>query len=277
MDKISRRWWILALILMSALVLPCLLMPQILNYCDKPGSWIAESDFEKEDLLNFYASFFTFLGTIVLGTAAVFLSQQANMMNERLIKIEENNYIPLIDINGMMPEELKEFCLKDVFSINLDDSFTDIDDNMEILPEGDNNVIVLTMTNVSKTDIINIELYQMTIKSKFAPGISSPLLYENLTVSLNNKVPCHATIPFIIGGINIDDMPPEIKERENAYSGPIIGITFEFHSTNFLGEIYVQKIKLDLIDLWVNQINYPAVENKKNLGIFTLNTFNDKH
>lgn len=272
MHRIKKRWYLLTLLLIVTLVLPCALMPQILNYYNQPGTWLANADYEKEDLLNFYASFFTFLGTIILGIATVFLSQQANEMNERLIKIEENNYIPLIDINGMMPEELKEFCLKDVFSINLDDSYTDVDEEMDISVEGDKNTVVLSMSNVSKTDIINIELHQMSLKTRFAPGLSSPLLYENLTVSLNNKVPCHATIPFIIGGLDIADMPEEIKDRENAYSNPIIGITFEFHSTNFLGEIYVQKIKLDLIDLWVEQINYPAVENKKNLGIFTLSS-----
>lgn len=268
MDKVNKRWWMLALLIVITLVLPCALMPQILSHYDRPGTWLTDSDFRKEDLLNFYAAFFTFLGTIILGIAAVFLSQQSNEMNRRLINIEENNYIPFIDINCMMPVEFNEFSLKDVFSINLDDTFTDIGDDMDILVEGDSSVIVVSMTNVSKTDIINIELYQMSLKARYAPDLSSPLLYENLNVSLNNKVPCQATIPFIIGGIDIPDPPPEIKDRENTYSNPVIGVALEFQSTNFLGEIYVQKIKFDLIDLWANQINYPAVENKKNLGIF---------
>jgi hypothetical protein len=271
MEEKNRKWWILALLLTVALVLSCALMPQILNYYDRPGTWLRAADFEKDDLLNFYASFFTFLGTIILGIAAVFLSQQANAMNKRLIKIEENNYIPLIDINCMMPEELKDYCLKDVFSINLDDTFTDIDDNMDIIVEGNSNVIVVSMTNVSKTDIINIELHQMTLKTRYAPDLSAPLLYENLTVSLNNKVPCQATIPFIIGGVDIVNPPQEIIDRDNAYSNPVIGAKFEFHSTNFLGETYIQKMKLDFIDLWADQINYPAVENKKNLGNFEPN------
>lgn len=271
-----KRWWILSIVLFLGLIIPCALMPQILNYFDRPGSWLTGSDFGKDDLLNFYASFFTFLGTIALGIAAVFLSQQANDMNRRLINIEENNYIPLIDINGMMPEEIKNYCLKDVFSIHVDDTFTDINEEMDICVEGDGYVSVLSMTNVSKTDIINIELHQLSLKIRYAPDLSAPIPYEHITVSLNNKVPFQATIPFIIGGIDIPDMPEEIKDRDNRYNNPVIGVTLEFLSTNFLGETFVQKIKLDLIALWKDQIEYPAVENKRNVGTFSTQTLNEE-
>lgn len=260
MKKTYTRWWLLMLLATLPLIVPCAFMPQILTYFDRPGSWVYTSPFHKDDLLNFYAAFFTFLGTVLLGVAAVFLSQQANDMNRRLIKIEENNYIPTIDINGMAPGELKEFLPKDVFSINLDESFTDIDDSMELSPETTGDVLVLAMTNVSRTDIINIELFKLLFKLKYRDGPSVALSYETLTVSLNNKVPYQSTIPFLIGGINLTD--------ELLQGSPVLSVTLEFHSTNFLGEVYVQKIKLDLVSLWDRQINFPAVENKRNITVY---------
>ncbi len=260
-NKAYMKWWIAMLVFTIVLVVPCALMPQILDYYDRPGSWVYNSPFHKDDLLNFYAAFFTFLGTVLLGVGAVFLSQQANDMNKRLIKIEENNYIPTIDINGMAPEELKEFLPKDVFAINLDDSFTDITDSMELSPETDGDVLVLTMTNVSRTDIINIELFKLGLKLKYDDGRSQPITYETLTISLNNKVPYQSTIPFLIGGIRLTD--------EMLQGNPMLSLTVEFHSTNFLGEVYVQKIKFDLISLWDRQINFPAVENKRNIMVYS--------
>lgn len=261
-NKTYMKWWLIMLLLTLTLVVPCALMPQILDFYDRPGSWVYDSPFHKDDLLNFYAAFFTFLGTVLLGVAAVFLSQQANDMNKRLIKIEENNYIPTIDINGMAPEELKDFLPKDVFAINLDDSFTDVDDAMDLTPETTGDVLVLTMTNVSRTDIINIELVKLGLKLKYTDSQSSePITYETLTISLNNKVPYQSTIPFLIGGIILTD--------EQLKGNPMLSVTLEFHSTNFLGEVYVQKIKFDLIALWDRQINFPAVENKRNIMVYS--------
>lgn len=256
------KWWAVTIVAVLLLIVPCALMPQILSHFDRPGSWIETLGFHKDDLLNFYASFFTFAGTVLLGVAAVFLSQQANDMNKRLLKIEENEYIPTIDINCMAPEELTDFALKDVFSINLNDSFIDIDPDMEISTDSTGDIVALSMSNVSKTDIINIELFQLSLKLKYGAGKSIPLPYENLTISLNNKVPYHSTIPFLIGGMNMD-LPEGIPDT------PILGVTVEFHSTNFLGDIYVQKIKFDLISLWDQQITFPAVENKKNILIYS--------
>lgn len=259
-NKHYGKWWMVTIVATLLLIVPCALMPQILSHFDQPGSWIDSLDFGKDDLLNFYAAFFTFAGTILLGVAAVFLSQQANDMNKRLLKIEENEYIPTIDINCMGPDELKDFALKDVFAINLDDSFTDVDSDMEITTDSTGDIVILSMTNVSKTDIINVELYQLRLKLRYGRGKSIPLPYKKLTVSLNNKVPYQSTIPFLIGGINLE-LPEGINET------PVLGVMAEFHSTNFLGDVYVQKIKFDLISLWDEQITFPLVENKKNIVV----------
>lgn len=259
MQKTYLKWWLAIIALTLTLIVPCAFMPQILDFYDRPGHWVYESPFHKDDLLNFYAAFFTFLGTVLLGVAAVFLSQQANDMNKRLIAIEENNYIPTIDINGMAPEELTEFLPKDVFSINLDDSFADIDDAMNISPETDEDILVLTMTNVCRTDIINIELTKLSLKLKYPDREALPLPYETLTISLNNKVPYQSTIPFLIGGIPLND--------ELLAGDPVLSVGLEFHSTNFLGEVYAQRIKFDLISTWEEQVHFPAVENKRNIMI----------
>jgi len=270
--KAYRKWWIQIFLLVIFLILPCALMPQILSYFDHPGSWLSESSFHKDDLLNFYAAFFTFLGTIVLGVAAIYLSQQANDMNKRLIKIEENNYIPTIDINCMSPDELRDFILKDVFCINLDEAFVNITEDMDISTESPDFVILLTMTNVSRTDIINIELCQLTIKIKRQGKKSIIIPYKTLTISLNNKVPYQSTIPFIIGGIPLNRVLSQIsrEEEEPIPESSVVSLTLEFHCTNFLGETYVQKIKVDLVSVWEQKINFPAVENKRNIMIYAL-------
>ncbi|WP_206460504.1 hypothetical protein [Anaerovorax sp. IOR16] len=272
MKKTYRKWWFHIIFLIIFLILPCAFMPQILSYFDHPGSWLSESSFHKDDLLNFYAAFFTFLGTVILGVAAIFLSQQANDMNKRLIKIEENNYIPTIDINCMSPDELKDFVLKDVFCINLDDTFVNISEDMDISTESSGMVVLLTMTNVSRTDIINIELCQLTIKIKRQGEKSIVLPYKTLTISLNNKVPYQSTIPFIIGGIPLKKalLKAYDTDKEIATKNSILSLTLEFHCTNFLGEIYVQRIKVDLVSVWDQKINFPAVENKRNIMIYSL-------
>ncbi len=271
MNKTYQKWWLPIFLLVFFLILPCALMPQILSYFDHPGSWLSESSFHKDDLLNFYAAFFTFLGTIVLGVAAIYLSQQANDMNKRLIKIEENNYIPTIDINCMSPDELRDFILKDVFCINLDDTFVKITEDMEISSESSDLVLLLTMTNVSRTDIINIELCHLTIKVKHSGKKSIIIPYKTLTISLNNKVPYQSTIPFIIGGISLKEVLEEAyKDSGIVPESSVLSLTLEFHCTNFLGEIYVQKIKVDLVSIWEQKINFPAVENKRNIMIYSL-------
>lgn len=272
LKKTYRKWWIHIFLIILVLVVPCAFMPQILSYYDQPGSWVYKNAFHKDDLLNFYAAFFTFLGTVILGTAAIFLSQQANDMNKRLIKIEENNYIPTIDINCMAPDEVKDFVLKDVFCINLDTTFVNISEEMDLSTTSPGSILLLSMSNVSRTDIINIELCQLTLKLKQEKKKSIALSYKTLTISLNNKVPYKSTIPFIIGGIPLKKALGKDYEKDiqGGIKNVILSLTLEFHCTNFLGEKYVQKIKVDLVSIWDQKINFPAVENKRNIMIYAL-------
>ena len=101
-----KQWWFYAAIL---IIVISVFTPQVLSYIyPKQGWWWTITDFEKEDLLQFYGSFLAFLGTVVLGALALHQNFKANEINKNVLNLTEESerraVLPYISINTYMPK-----------------------------------------------------------------------------------------------------------------------------------------------------------------------------
>jgi len=64
------------------------------------GNIPAGSGLDKSDWLGFLGGFLAFAGTIFLGIVALIQTEEANDASDRLLKIEEAQYMPIISISG---------------------------------------------------------------------------------------------------------------------------------------------------------------------------------
>ena len=90
--------------------------------------WI-ESEWESGEMLGYYGSVLSFVGTIVLGYIAILQAEKANRMNDELLEIEKNRIKPCLDISTSklysiyladdMYEKREQICRNKVMIINL--------------------------------------------------------------------------------------------------------------------------------------------------------------
>ena len=62
------------------------------------GNIATGTELDKSDWLSFLGAFLTFIGTMFLGTVALWQNKKANKISERILDLEEAQYLPIIDI-----------------------------------------------------------------------------------------------------------------------------------------------------------------------------------
>lgn len=59
---------------------------------------------EAADVLSFYGSFLSFLGTVILGIVAFWQNHKAHKLNEQLQKLQQAPFVSMVSIKGVMVE-----------------------------------------------------------------------------------------------------------------------------------------------------------------------------
>lgn len=98
MEKIKyilKQWWFYLILFALTLVIPI-----IINELYKPSVGYVTL-WSAEDVLAFYGSYLSFIGTIVLGIAAIYQNKKAHLLNEQMQKLQQAQFISMISISNL--------------------------------------------------------------------------------------------------------------------------------------------------------------------------------
>lgn len=153
-----------------------------------------------EDVLNFYGTFLAFIGTVSLGFVAYKQNEKANAISDRLLRIEEERQMPLIDFFDYEIDLNTLVQRLPVMSFNLSENPASWKE-IRILVRNINEI------PINKIEIVEIEVFQTSpnntsseVKHQFDETMVkinecdgymnqlSPLEYKELVLFLPTKV-----------------------------------------------------------------------------------------
>lgn len=234
-----KSYWV---IVFTVVMLMCAFTPQILEWVyPKFGIAITITNFQKEELLNFYGSYLAFLGTTILGVIVVIQNNQMRKKDEArnrpIIQFTKSKFY--YDIPRIPDYPSVKLNLNTVENICNDDD-TDSHNNI--------SEIKLTFRNTSTqyTQVIFRSISRITrhngeiIESKMgALGkeiISSLKPYEEMPLS-----------------IIIDNQ--KVLQMEGEF------INIEFYLTNSYGEKYIEKLELVIAKYYEQENEFEIWDN----------------
>lgn len=262
MNKWYSKWWIWCIFL---------LMVVLIFYVIK--IYPNFDDVSSGDLLNFYGALLSFIGTIVLGIVASHQSWKANRLSERLLKIEEERYLPIIDIQEIMeiPSPLPQNAYNNAMNIKLNQSLFYFAENNEVsyctIP-----IYVFKLKNICSSHIISVEVTKIEQNTKFENKkvINAPI--DGFTHSGGVCIlGTEESQYFIISGIK-EGYPHGLSSDEvlsQGYVNPFTELIIHFKLTNIKGQSFYESIKLSFFSLLLNEnkIYFPCIAEKKILTI----------
>ena len=98
MDKLKKlftKWWFYLIVFTVTLGIPFLI-----NEAYKVGKgyitlWGAE------DVLSFYGSYLSFVGTVILGIVAVYQNRKAHQLNEQMQKLQQAQFVSMVSVTRL--------------------------------------------------------------------------------------------------------------------------------------------------------------------------------
>lgn len=93
------KWWFYVILLVLTLS-----VPGFINLAYLIGSRvgaICETVWTGADVLSFYGSYLSFVGTLVLGVVAIFQNIKVHQLNEQLLKLQQAEFVPIVSINRL--------------------------------------------------------------------------------------------------------------------------------------------------------------------------------
>lgn len=220
--------------------------------------------------------FITFAGTVTLGAIAVIQNTRANnindkllAINDRLLSLEYQKTIPIVDIKEIMnpEEEIKGFCLNNCINIGVNDSNVSFDsDNNYNASSSNDYAHILIIKNLKSTDIISIEPINLGYSTIFNNGDRIDSEVYNFR-SFTNSLTADQSNAIIFSGIHYESPPCENAEEviEKGYINAGIQINLTFYLTNSYGVKFRETIQLRIIYFPARGTNifYPSVTDKK--------------
>lgn len=95
LKKLLSKWWFYLI-----LVIVTLIVPFIINESYKVGAGYI-TKWGAADVLSFYGSYLTFIGTVILGAVAIYQNKKAHQLNEQLQKLQQAQYISMVSISKL--------------------------------------------------------------------------------------------------------------------------------------------------------------------------------
>lgn len=266
MKKWYLKWWVWFLVIVAALIIPF-----VINESYKAGEGYKTS-WGASDVLAFYGSFLSFVGTVILGVVALYQSYKANCLSERLLKLEEEKNIPIVDIAEVADESgplaLGAYQNAMHISINAANYYFNVDNTLGHFEEP---IFIFVLKNIGSNYIISVELLKVEQKVHFSNGETIETSIWHISYTAGIKVLDCGEKQFItISGVDFS-YPKELTEEkalELEYINPCIEIVLTFALKNVKGIKYIEKIKFHYAALFgEGAITYPCLLGKEIISI----------
>lgn len=233
-------------------------------------------DVNSGDLLNFYGSLLSFIGTIVLGVVASHQSWKANRLSERLLKIEEERYLPIVDIQEVMqlPSELADDTYNNSMQISLNDSefYFNKKNDIEFCIKP---IYVFALKNICSNHIISVNIDKIIQNTKF--DNEKVMTSKINTISFNGGIRVLGNDEsqyFMISGIQ-HEFPDGLSTDEalsQGYTNRVTELIIKFELTNVKGQKFYEVIRISFFSAVFrdSKLYYPSIVEKEILSIMTV-------
>lgn len=267
MKKWYLKWWIWLIIVVVALIIPI-----IINELYKTGKGYVTL-WGASDVLAFYGSFLSFIGTIILGVVAMYQSWKANYLSERLLTLEEEKNIPIVDILEIMdePQNLTINTYRNALRITLNETdFIFKEDNkIDFCCEP---VLAFTLKNICANHIISIKLKNVEQCVVFENGkrIDNPINIYSWNGGVR-VLDCNETQFLLISGV-LFSYPSDLTVDDAfnlGYTSPVAELNLTFELKNIKGNEFIEKIKICFPYSFfvLEKVNFPFIFEKEILSI----------
>jgi hypothetical protein len=261
-----QKWWIW-------LIAGCIVIsiPFIINELYKRGTGYVTM-WDAADMLSFYGSILSFLGTIVLGIIAVSQSRQANRLSERMLKFEESHYLPIVDIVEIInqPQMIPANTYNNSLHLYLNENHFHFNDDNTIA-DNDGSIAVFLLSNVCSSHIISIIIEDVEKSTIYANGERIETKVKSIAYNGGIHVLGSNEAQYLlIGGAHFE-APRLLAEQEILdlnYINPTIELIISFILVNSRGRKFCEKIKIRYTFLpSENDLIYPCILAKEILCI----------
>lgn len=93
--KFLSKWWFC---LVAFIITLC--VPIIINETYKVGRGYVTL-WDAADVLSFYGSYLSFIGTVVLGIVAIYQNKKAHQLNEQMQRLQQAQFVSMISVNKL--------------------------------------------------------------------------------------------------------------------------------------------------------------------------------
>lgn len=93
------KWWFYVILLVLTLSVPYFI--NLVYLIGRRVGVICETVWSGADVLSFYGSYLSFVGTLVLGVVAIFQNIKVHQLNEQLLKLQQAEFIPIVSIKHL--------------------------------------------------------------------------------------------------------------------------------------------------------------------------------
>jgi len=271
MKKWYLKWWVWFLVIVAALIIPF-----VINESYKAGEGYKTS-WGASDVLAFYGSFLSFVGTVLLGVVALYQSYKANCLSERLLKLEEEKNIPIVDIIEIIdePKDLPDNTYRNSLHI----TFNDIDFHFKsdnTLDFCDEPVFAFALKNICPNHITSIHLknIEQCVVFENEKKIDNPIQSFSWNGGIR-VLDCNESQYLLISGVSFD-YPKELTEDDIlklGYRNPMVELILTFEIKNIKGAKFSEKIKVcfPFCFFATDKLNFPCIFEKEIINIATDN------
>jgi len=261
-----QKWWIWLIAVCVAVSIPF-----VINETYKHGTGYVTL-WDAADMLSFYGSFLSFFGTIVLGFIAINQSNQANRLSERMLKLEESQELPIVDVLEIMelPNQLPTNKYNNSLHLYLNNSnFSFHEDNT--IDFSDDAVALFSLANICSNQIISLAIEDVSLTTIYSNGKCIKSTIDEFSINGGIRVlASNESQYFFVGGAH-HESPDSLTEQEildQNYTNPTIELTLAFQLVNTRGRKFRERImvKYALIGN-IAGISYPCILAKEILSI----------
>ena len=206
--------YIVAIIIIITLIF---IIPVVINESYKIGGYTTL--WGAEDVLMFYGTILSFLGTSILGVIAIKQSSLANDLAKRMLEKEESDNMPLVDVTNVNKDldSILSELLARIYKVQINSSFFYFKTNNQLSDDSD-YVDLFVIRNVSNTNIISFRIIKIEQSTLFLNGKRIKTNIKEYETSLPITIMKSETHYLGISGIETNK-PEELSQDERFEQG----------------------------------------------------------
>jgi len=224
------------------------------------------------DLLNFYGSVLSFIGTLILGLIASHQSWKANRLSERLLKLEEEQFMPIVDIQEIMeyPNHTIENLYNNSIHLSLNDTYFSFSENNEVSFSND-YIFVFSLKNICSSHIISVDIGNIEQKIKYDNQKEFVFSFNRFSINSGIRVLSNGESQLLmISGIQLKSplsLTPE-EMLSQGYINRLTELTIHFELTNIKGQKFNEIIRFSFLAMpSEDDLYFPCITDKEIVSI----------